>query len=84
MQAEKHASRVAVKDREAGHNLADVISRNSITVLLAVVTQKPNSGDFVIIIVQIQTGIHAAVHELKRVFIALGVAAGEDEDLFRG
>lgn len=30
LQAEEHASRIAVKDGEAGHDLADVVPRNPV------------------------------------------------------
>ncbi len=56
---------VAIKYVEAGHYFADIVPGYMVIHLLAMFPQQLSAAHFVVVVIQIDTGIHAAFHHLQ-------------------
>ena len=65
---------------EAGEHLADVVPGDVVVVFPAVVPQLPGVVHLLVVVVQVDAGVHAALHHLVGRGVVLVPAAGEDEN----
>ena len=83
LKAQIHVSLLHVKDVEFRQLLTDIIPVQGIAVFPAIVPQPQGTGDLVVEIVKIDTGIHAAVEQTDILSIVLEVPVPENENLVR-
>ena len=81
LKAQIHVSLLHVKDVELRQLLADIIPVQGIALFPAIVLQPQGTGDLVVEIVKIDTGIHAAVEHADILSIVLEVPIPENENL---
>lgn len=81
LEPQEHAAGVVVKHIKAGHHLADIVPRNLVIIPQAILPKLLGTGDFIVVVVQIDAGVHAAFHRLARGEASLLPAAQKDEDV---
>ena len=80
LQPQEHTAGVAVKYVEAGHYFADIVPGYMVIHLLAMFPQQLSAAHFVVVVIQIDTGIHAAFHHLQAGRFPFIPIAGENKD----